>query len=258
MPLNEKQADANDPIENGIVRKDDDEDSHNNVDYWVKRFISQDPALRVLIINGSSGRGKTYFARQIRQKLLDADAVSRHAWLDCTSLPPSPKTLCDLLIPLLPESKQHEFSSKFSPKSEDDTAQEEFAFNNKITEWLAKELLGAGKPPLYLYMDDLDRYADALGTRGHALTSFLATFIDEYPSLRVIATSCSAGLGQRFRDFLTHMDAQIDETGDALRRFTAGETMQYLTRRLETQSVATPEDNTPPVLLSSSEDGGRT
>ena len=234
---------SGDNFDTGIVRQGDSMDP-NTVKYWISRFTETRPPLRLLIVNGPAGRGKTFFAEQIRHGFRSSanPEISRwrSVWWDCGSGPFSPRAICTLLVSLLPDALQQEYAAHaFSLSDKDKPEEDEFAEDSAITKWLRKELFD--KPePICLYLDDLDRYKANLGADADALTSFLKRFLQTDSALRVIATSRDSGLDIRIREVCELPEDQVGESGDEgdeLRPFTDTEAEEYLRRRLTSGSA---------------------
>jgi hypothetical protein len=228
----------------GVKRKGTMND-RNTVEHWVSRFdVNSKPILRLLIINGPAGRGKTFFARQIRNALQKKkDQKQHHVWWDCGVGSFSPKAVCTLLSELLSKKLQAEFQQKFSNLSDsDNTAVDEFGENEEITRWLRRNLLDANLPPVYLYLDDLDRYQTYLANPTHPLTSFIREFISKESAIRIIATSRNDNLDVWLRETANIHPEQIGETGgadgDKLRPFTPEEVISYLMLRINSDSCS--------------------
>jgi hypothetical protein len=228
--IGEKRTD-DEAIENGIIRNGQGYSDKDNVYYWLERFTNTKNPVRFLIINGDSGRGKTFFAKQLRYWLCQRQPNSCHAWLDCTSVPPSPHSFWRLFRQLVSGNEQAELDRVFPKSTKNVHTESEFADGTDVSIYLKRTLLSSDAPPLYLYLDDFDRYKYELGDTKHALASFIETFGRGNSCLRIIATSRDKDLDQDLKKSLTGVEDLVDETGDALSLFQPEDTLKYLKYR---------------------------
>ncbi|MGC4044739.1 MAG: hypothetical protein QM758_13180 [Armatimonas sp.] len=221
---------------------------NNTVEHWVHRFRSlESDKLRMLIINGPSGRGKTFFARQIESALHAADLDDWHLRWDCGQGPFTQKAICGVLLRSLDSSLQTEFREKFPEVEQKDSPDEGFEDGSALVHWLYEKLFKSGNENRYLYLDDLDRYKSYVSKLGSTLSTFLRLFLNEESTLRVIATSRDSQLDHLIKEAASLLPNLVGETGNAshkdyLRPFTREETEQYLGARLTRASRVRFED----------------
>jgi hypothetical protein len=176
-------------------------------DSWWDEFRADD-RLRILVIHGPSGRGKSFAAKQLRRHIREQDERSLHFWLDCGYHIPRKESLLGLFAKALPEGERQPFMASFLEVSRAELP--------VAPDFLAR-LRPSGAPAwhCYLYLDDLDHTLEEIDRPASFIHHFLRS-LWRLAELRVVVTSKTPEF-EKTLEALLHADG---ESGD-LRVMTA-------------------------------------
>ncbi len=210
----------------GIVRNaGNGYQSTDDCKHWVKQFVVKNPPLRHLVITGPGGRGKTYFARQIIADLQTAAGHSRVIWINCGSDESFVTQLISQLDRgnLIPDDLEGQFHRIIDDiqNSAGGTAQRAmFASGSELKTFLQSHIFGNANLPVYMVLDDLDRYQQDLkipfGETASPVASFLGAFTVAGSALRTISTVRDEEIARLFRGLLMVSDEYFGITHDGL------------------------------------------
>ncbi|MGC4043726.1 MAG: hypothetical protein QM758_07960 [Armatimonas sp.] len=222
------------------------------VSYWAKRLTEASVPLSLLLIAGPGGRGKTFYAKQVRLSIAnheDSERKGRHLWVDCSSSSPTAEFLILAFSKLVPEDTRASFYDAALEKLTATTGQNAAVFtrnevhDTELTTYIKYTLFGTDEAQIpdnrdiYIYFDDFHLYVDELAMSG-PLRQLLVSFCGEHSEgrntgrVRIIATSRDAALGNLVRSLSAGI--VVDEVSDgsaALPLFGTDTQRAYLEKR---------------------------
>lgn len=185
------------------------------VSYWTERLTNNSDPLSLVLIAGPGGRGKTFYAKQVRLSIAsheDSERKGRHLWVDCSSSSPTAEFLILALSKLVPGDTRALFYDTALEKLATTTGQNAAIFtrnevhDTELATYIKRTLFGSPETQIpdsrdiYIYLDDFHLYVDELAMSG-PLRQLLVSFCGEHGEgrntgrVRIIATSRDAALG---------------------------------------------------------------